>query len=244
MLVFGLSISLKALSEPLNIVGNSWPPYVEKSLETKGLAMEIVATSLQYKGYQPRINIETWSRVLEGVEIGVYDVVAAIWKTPERENKLLFSNPYLVNQIKFIKMKNTEAKYQSFDDLTGYLIGVVKDYAYDEAFLKSQILIKIPQNHIVQNLLKLTKGEIDLTLGDERALRYEINQYMRGYAPQLEFLNKPLSQRSLHIAVSKQNPNAKKIVADFNQAIAKMTKDGSLDAIVKKYDQNLGAKVK
>ena len=237
MLVFGLLISLKAFSEPLSIVGNSWPPYVEKTHETKGLAMEIVATALQQKGYQPRINIETWSRVLEGVEIGVYDVVAAIWKTPERENKLLFSNPYLVNQVKFIKMKSTEAKYQSLDDLTGYLIGVVKDYAYDEAFLQSKILIKIPQNHIVQNLLKLTKGEIDLTLGDERALRYEINHYMRGYAPQLEFLSKPLSQRSLHIAVSKQNQNAKKIVTDFNQAITKMTKDGSLDAIVKKYDK-------
>jgi polar amino acid transport system substrate-binding protein len=237
MLVFGLLISLKAFSEPLNIVGNSWPPYVEKSLSTKGLAMEIITTAMQNKGYQPRINIETWSRVLEGVEIGVSDVVAAIWKTSEREYKLLFSNPYLVNQIKFIKMKSTEAKYQRLDDLTGYLIGVVKNYAYDEAFLESQILIRIPQNHIVQNLLKLTKGEIDLTLGDERALRYEINHYMRGYAPQLEFLSKPLSQRSLHVAVSKQNPNAKKIIADFNQAIAKMTKDGSLDAIVKKYDK-------
>jgi len=237
MLIFGLLISLKAFSEPLNIVGNSWPPYVEKSIETKGLAMEIITTAMQRKGYQPRINIEIWSRVLEGVEIGVYDVVAAIWKTPERENKLLFSNPYLINQIKFIKMKKTEVKYQNLDDLTGYLIGIVRDYAYDEAFLKSQVLIKIPQNHIVQNLLKLTKGEIDLTLGDERALSYEINHYMSGYAPQLEFLSKPLSQRSLHIAVSKQNPNAKKIVADFNQAIDKMKKDGSLDAIIRKFDK-------
>lgn len=200
------------------------------------MAVEIVTAALQQKGYQTISRVETWPRVLEGVEIGVYDVVVAIWKTPEREKNLLFSKSYLVNQIKFIKMKNTEVKYQSLDDLTGYLIGIVKDYAYDDAFLQSQILIRIPQNHIVQNLLKLTKGEIDLTLGDERAIRYEINHYMRGYAPQIEFLSKPLSQRSLHIAVSKQNPNAKKIVANFNQAIAKMIKDGSFDAIVKKYD--------
>lgn len=230
-------VSLKVAAESLGLVGNSWPPYVDKNQDTKGLSMEVVATALQLKGYQTRANIETWPRVLEGVEIGVYDVVVAIWKTPERQRKLLFSTPYLANQIKFIKMKNTEAKYQSLEDLTGYLIGVVKDYAYDDAFLESQILIRVPQNHIVQNLLKLTQGEIDLTLGDERAIRYEINHYMRGYAPQLEFLSKPLSQRSLHIAVSKQNPNAKRIVADFNQAIAKMIKDGSFDAIVKKYDK-------
>ncbi len=243
ILFFWQMVSLGLAAESLGLVGSNWPPYIDKNQDTKGLAMEIVETALKLKGYQTRPNIETWPRVLEGVEIGVYDVVTSIWKTPEREKMLLFSTPYLVNQIKFIKMKNTEAKYQNLDDLTGYLIGVVKDYAYDEAFLESQILIKIPQNHIVQNLLKLTKGEIDLTLGDERALRYEINQYMSGYAQQMEFLSKPLSQRSLHIAVSKQNPNAKKIVADFNQAITEMIKDGSFDGIVEKYDKYLGAKV-
>jgi polar amino acid transport system substrate-binding protein len=243
ILIFWLIVSLKVVAETLGLVGSNWPPYIDKNQNNKGLAMEIVETALLQKGYRIRANVETWPRVLEGVEIGVYDVVAAIWKTPEREEMLIFSNPYLVNHIKFIKMKNTEAKYQNLEDLTGYLIGVVKDYAYDEAFLESQILIKIPQNHIVQNLLKLTQGEIDLTLGDERAVRYEINQYMSGYAPQMDFLSKPLSQRSLHIAVSKQNPNAKKIVADFNQAITKMKKDGSFDTIVKKYDKYLGAKI-
>lgn len=33
-----------------------------------------------------------------------------------------------------------------------------------------------------------------------------------------------------------EKPKCKKIVANFNQAIAKVTKDGRFDAIVKKYD--------
>jgi polar amino acid transport system substrate-binding protein len=241
MLICWQMISSEVVAESLSIISNRWPPYVDETRASKGMAMEIVTTALQQKGYQTRTSIETWPRVLEGIEIGIYDVVAAIWKTPEREKNLLFSNPYLVNQIKFIKMKNTEAKYQNLGDLTGYLIGIVKDFAYDDAFIQSQTLIKVPQNHIVQNLLKLTQGEIDLTLGDERAIRHEINQYMHGHAPQLEFLSKPLSQRGLHLAVSKNNSNAKKIVADFNQAIAKMKKDGRLEVIVKKYDKNLAS---
>ncbi len=222
-------------AEPLGIVGSSWPPYIDKSQQSKGMAMEIVTVALQRRGYQTRISIETWPRALEGVEIGVYDLVAAIWKTREREKTLFFSQPYLANQIKFIKNKDTEVQYRTLEDLKGLLIGTVRNYAYDKDFLETQDLIKIPQNHIIQNLLKLTQGEIDLTLGDEKAIRYEIHQYMKGNEQQLEFLNKPLSKRNLRIAVNKNNPTAKKIVDDFNQAIAKMKADGTLAEIINKY---------
>ncbi len=231
--VWFVSISIQA--EPLGIVGSSWPPYIDKSHQFKGMAMEIVTTALQQQGYQTRTSIETWPRALEGVEIGVYDVVAAIWKTAEREKSLLFSQPYLVNKIKFIKLKDTEVQYQTLQDLKGFLIGTVKNYAYDKDFIGTQDLIKIPQNHIIQNLLKLTQGEIDLTLGDEKAIRYEINQYMKGNDAQLEFLDKPLSKRKLRIAVSKNNHAAKKIVDDFNRAIDKMNSNGTLARIINKY---------
>ena len=221
----------------LAIVVNSWPPYVEKQLPGKGLAMQIVANALQRKGYQSIITIETWSRVLEGLEVGVFDIVGAIWKTPEREKTLLFSKPYLVNRIKFIRHKNLQVEYQSLQDLSGYLIGVVKDYAYDEDFLKSELIIKIQQNHIIQNLLKLEQGEIDLTLGDERALSFELNRYMHGQAGNFKFLDKPLSTQGLHIAVSRQHPAGKQIITAFNQAIQEMQADGSLDRIVKQYDR-------
>ena len=234
--VFWFFLSFTVFAESISLVGNSWPPYVNKTHAKKGLVMEIVTTALQQKGYQSRMSIEDWPRALEGIEIGIFDVVVAIWKTPEREKKLLYSKPYLVNQIKFIKMKSTEVKYQTLDDLKGYLIGVVKGYAYDEKFNHSQALIKIPKNHIIQNLLKLTQGEIDLTLGDERAIRYEINQYMSGYADRLEFLSKPLSKRGLYIAVSKQHPNAKKIISDFDQSIETMLENGTIAALIKKYE--------
>ena len=219
----------------LNIVVNSWPPYVDKTLPNRGMAVEIVSAALQRKNYQFSIRVEPWPRALEGLEIGIFDLVGAVWKTPEREKFLFFSEPYLVNQIKFIKKKSLPLKFEKLADLKGYLIGVVRDYAYEEKFVKSTQLIKIPQNYIVQNLLKLVEGEIDLTLGDERAVRYELNRYMQGSKKDLVFLEKPLSERGLHIGVSKMNPKAEEIITDFNQAIKEMKADGSFDAIIQKY---------
>ena len=223
------------IAADLSIVVNNWPPYVDKILPGKGIAMQIVTSAMQRKGYQATIAIESWSRTLEGIDVGVFDVVGAIWKTPEREQWLLYSDPYLLNRIKFIKKKALPLKYENLEDLTGYVIGVVKNYAYDEAFVQSEQLIKIPQNHIIQNLVKLREDAIDVTIGDERAIIYELKQYMHGQIDEYEFLQKPLSERNLHIAVSKQNPQARKIIADFNQAIAAMKADGSLERMLNMY---------
>jgi polar amino acid transport system substrate-binding protein len=219
----------------LSVVVNTWPPYVGKALPGKGMAMQIVTSALHRKGHQTTITIESWTRTLEGIDVGVFDVVGAIWKTPEREKWLLFSEPYLQNNIKFIKKKSLVLNYQSLEDLTGYVIGIVKNYAYDEAFIQSQILIKIPQNHIIQNLTKLREDVIDVTLGDERAIIFELNQYMHGQVADYEFLRKPLSKQGLHIAVSRRNPAAQQIIADFNQAIAEMKADGSLEKFLAQY---------
>ena len=222
-------------SAALTIVAGQWPPYVDQSMVKMGLAMEIVSTAFERAGYQPAIRIETWPRSLEGLEIGIYDVVGTVWKTPEREKLFVFSDPYWINQIKFIKKKNLKVSYDNLDDLSGYVIGTIKDYAYGDEFVNSSTLIKIPQNYIIQNLSKLHEGEIDLTLGDEIAIRYTLNQYLKSSISEFEFLEKPLASRELYIAVSKQNPMAEKIVSNFNRTILEMKGDGSFDAITKKY---------
>lgn len=235
VLLFTMGVIGDVSSSALTVVAGRWPPYVDQTMANNGLAMEIVSYALERAGYQPSFRFEHWPRALEGVEIGIYDVVGTVWKTPEREKLFVFSAPYWVNQIKFLKKKNMDVNYQDLDDLSGYVIGVVKDYAYGDEFANARTLIKIPQNHIIQNLAKLREGDIDLTLGDELAIRYELNQYMKTGFSEFEFLEKPLTSRELYLAVSKENPNADKIVSDFNRVLLEMKNDGSFDAITKKY---------
>jgi len=222
-------------ADNLSMVVNTWPPYASRDLPDNGLAVELVRTALQRKGHQINLHYETWPRALEGLEIGIFDIVGAVWKTKEREKQILFSEPYLINQVKFLKRKKDTIKFTNLEDLTGYFIGIVKDYAYQDEFVNSRRHIKLPQNHIIQNLQRLLQGDIDLTLGDERAIVYEIKKYMPNRMKELEFLDKPLSRRPLYIGVSRQNPQAEKIISEFNQAIEKMRQDGSYQRIVQKF---------
>ena len=219
----------------INMVSNQWPPYVDDAAPEKGLAVELVNKALQRKGYQPRLHIENWQRALEGVQIGVFDATCAIWKTAKREQDLLFSEPYLDNKISFIKKKSLTVEYAHFTDLTGFVIGVLRDYAYSEQFTQSRILIKIPANHLIQNLQKLNQGTIDLTVGDELAINYALQKYLPMHANSFEFLAPPLANKKLYLAVSKSNKTAQTIIDDFNQAIKEMKLDGSYDQIISKY---------
>jgi len=225
-----------ALALNLSVVhSGTWPPYADEGLPQQGLALDLVTTALQRAGHQTEVRVDSLDRILEGGKIGVYDVFATPWYSDERNEFLEFSEPYLESRIRFIKRKDKQIEFNSLRDLKGMMIGVVRDYAYDDGFNASRDLIKISERNLVQNLLKLTQNRLDLTLDDELVLTYEINRYMPSSMKELEMLPRPLAVRGVHIGVSRENPAHAQIVADFDKAIVEMKKDGTYDRIVAKH---------
>jgi polar amino acid transport system substrate-binding protein len=228
--------ALPSLAQELSVVhSGNWPPYSDEGLPQQGLAVDLVTAALARAGYQPVVRVDSLERILEGGKIGVYDVFATPWYSDERNQYLAFSEPYLESSIRFIKRKSSDFEYNDAGDLKGMMIGVVRDYAYDDEFNASRNLIKISERNLIQNLLKLTQGRLDLTLDDDLVLQYEINRYMPNSRKDLDMLPKPLAVRGVHIGVSRENPDHKKIVANFDKAIADMKADGSYDKIVAKH---------
>ena len=88
---------------------------------------------------------------------------------------MAFSEPYLSNKIKFITLKGKHIPYQNLQDLEDKVIGVVRDYSYDEAFMAADFLNRYESNSLESNLLKLVDGRIDLTLEDEIVALHSIN---------------------------------------------------------------------
>ena len=236
-LIFGAAVcSTAAVATDVSVVhSGNWAPYADEALPGHGLAIDLVTTALKRAGYTPVVNIDSLDRILEGGKLGVYDVFATPWFSDERNQYLHYSEPYLESYIRFIKKKDKKFDFESFADLKGMMIGIVADYAYDETFNQSRNLIKISERNLIQNLLKLTQGRIDLTLDDELVLQYEINQYMPNSMADLQLLPKPLAVRGIHIGVSRENPDHEKIAAAFDKAIADMKKDGSYELIVSKH---------
>ncbi|MCI0399873.1 MAG: transporter substrate-binding domain-containing protein [Gammaproteobacteria bacterium] len=227
LIVLSLSHFDRVCADELKLTASTWPPYTGPQLPENGLVVNLVTSALTRAGYTTSITFDTWPRSLEGTKIGVNDVITGAWHSDERAKYRTFSQPFIINEIKFITRKDRPIVYNNLEDLRGRVIGVVRDYAYGPEFDNATYLVKVPQNHVIQNLSSLFLDKIDLTLADERVARYELQKFMGGDISELTFLPKPLSANGLHIAVSKQRSDHEKIAADFDSAITAMKKDGT-----------------
>lgn len=229
-----LMLSTSVFAE-LRVAASAWPPYVDEKAERKGVAVAIVEQALTRAGYELSMVVDIWPRSLEGTRSGVYDVIAAAWYSDERNKELAFSQPFMENHLKFVKLKSSDITFDTMDDLNGKMIGTVRDYAYGEPFESAALVIRAPTNHALQNLNRLAKGQIDLVLADEYEAVYNIKNFLPGQENDFEVLPKIISTNSLHIAISRAHPDYEKILRDFDAEIVKMKGDGSLQAILDDY---------
>ena len=245
-LFIGVAVcSHTAMARDINVVhSGNWPPYADENLPGQGLAIDLVTTALKRIGYSPQVKTASLPQILEGSKTGVYDVFATPWYTMDRDQYLDFSQPYLQSSINFIKRTDTPFEYTGFDDLEGMTVGVIKNYAYDEDFSDSAAIEKISASSLTENLRKLVEKEVDLSLDDERVLRYTLSQSMPRSMATLEILSKPLAVRGINIGVSRKNPDHAKIVASFNETIAEMKRDGTYDRIIQKHKNYIDHPIK
>ncbi len=222
-------------AEPLKIAGSPWPPYIDPTRADKGVAMDLVRHIFERAGYQTEAYTAAWPRTLEGASLGIVDVIAAAWKTPEREKVLHFSDPYLVNVIKLVKRRDAPIRFRRFDDLKGLMIATVVGYAYGREFDEAEGIVRVPTNHVAQSLLLLERRKVDLAIGDQWVIRNELTHYMPRSIRQFEFLPRPVTERGLHVAISRENPDHERIAADFNRALKAMKADGSYDRLIEGY---------
>lgn len=229
-------ITFSAQAEKISIVVNTWPPYVDAALPDDGLAMKIVKTALTRAGYSPEVRVEKWEKALHGSKIGVYELVGAVWKTSERKEKLLYSDPYLTNNIVLVAHANSQIKFNSLRDLEGLIVGVLKDYEYDEKFMKNPRILKFQANRLTQNLIAVQQGRLDVAVADKRLALYELKHFMGNNRSDFHFLPKALSSRQLYVAAPKENPRSEELISKFNQGLAAIKKDGTYQKIINNYE--------
>lgn len=234
-LLFSLVFITPVQSQELSAVANIWPPYVDEVLPDGGLAMKIVKAAFKRSGYTPNIRVEKWEKALEGSKLGVYDVVAAVWKTSSRQKKLLFSDAYLTNNIVFVANAKNDIKYESLNDLHGLLIGILNEYAYDKKFMKDARILKFKANRLTQNLILVQQGKLDLAVADKRLALYELKHFLGNNRGDFQFLPKNLTTRKLYVAAPIANAQSKTIIKKFNQGLAAIKKDGTYQKILDSY---------
>jgi polar amino acid transport system substrate-binding protein len=226
-----------AKAENLRIVAEHWPPYVDEAAPQHGLAIDLITTALIRAQYDYTIDYQPWPRALEGGRIGVYDMIANIWYSDERAQDLDYSEPYLINDMRFIKRKSSPIKFKKLADLNNLVVGTVKDYAYPKEFAAAKNFVKVASPELFPAIGDLVKGQSDLVVGDLNAINYVLYTFLPVESKNLEILPKSVGLSKLYVAVSKANPKHAEIIKAFNEALRSMQEDGTYQTIIESHQQ-------
>lgn len=241
LLVFAATLGSGAhAGQEFRLLANTSPPYADASLPDQGLALELVTHIFAQTDYSPAITIENWSRAVEGARIGVYDALASVWYSTDREKDLLFSEPYLRSELLILKLRSNRGIYTSLQDLQGSRLGVRADYAYGVDFSTIPDVTLVQEDLLVPNLLSLLNGKVDFVIADQRTAAMQLHELLADKITQFEVVDINLPSVARHVAAARSWPGYEKMIAEFNRALAAAQQDGSLEVIIKKWDARYG----
>lgn len=244
-LLLAVSPSSHSAAEPalLPLATGDWAPYTTPDLPGQGIFTEVVSAVLTQAGFAPSYYFLPWKRGEQEVKRGEMFAVFPYIKIEEREKDFYFSDPIMPTTGRFFYLKSRFPKsidYQDLSDLRPYRIGGVLGYWYTTPFAAAHLNVEyVPSDH--QSVQKLYLKRIDLAACEELVCWALIDKLYPRHRTDFAVLDKPMNQGSLRLMVSKTYPHAQEILQKFNQALAQLRGNGTIDAILRRHKWNRSA---
>ena len=247
-LIILLSIAILPLIAPtahandyLEITTDDWPPYeYEENGKVVGFSTEIMEAVLK----DMNVNISTlkvypWARAEYMASEGLVDIIYSAAKSDKRMECCHFPDEHLINSpnVLFIRKEDLgKLKFNSFNDLKGHSVGIVRDYSYTKEFmdyLKNENIVTDIAFDDTSNFKKLMAKRIDYIpadLGNSIGIIKKLNLTGKVHA----FLGNPIKTDGLYIMFSKKRIK-KSFVDKFSAHLTKFKKTEAYNKIYKKY---------
>jgi polar amino acid transport system substrate-binding protein len=215
--------TISAQAAPLTLVSTAWPPFTNAAGQPR-FALDLVEAALGRFGVTARTTIVTADEFTPALLSGRFDGSGAVWKDPERERVLIFSQPYLENRLVLVGRHGADVSAKTLGDLKGKRVAIVEGYSYGES-IDSAGPAFVRSKSEEDSLSQLLNGDVDYTLVDELVVHYVVRNYPKESAARLQIGSTPLVRRELFFAVSKARADAESIVARFNAQLRGMIAD-------------------
>jgi polar amino acid transport system substrate-binding protein len=220
------------------LVTLEYPPYeYSENGNIKGMAVEIVQETFRSMGHDVEIEIWPLARSIEMVKNGEVDGIFTFFKTPEREDFVLFSKEVLLKQKISLWVKNNSII--DFDGdlsaLRNYRFGVVRKTSYGSIFdnaVKNGTL-KVFESYTIEECVnQLINGRVDIWVSNRAGAAYELKKAGK-YLEVREVI--PIIQDLPAFVGFSKKRNLEGLRNDFDKALSKFKNTRNYSRIVKKY---------
>lgn len=241
-LIIGCGHSIVSAQTTMRLGTDDWRPYeFEQENELTGYSVEIVQHVFQQMGIEiSSLEIFPWARAEWMVFNGELDALFSVTKSQEREDACFFPSEALIQSdwVLFIRKSDVgQLKFDTFDDLKGKQVGVVREHAYTPEFWD---FLKRENNYQdvtadAQNFRKLAANRVDYIASEYAVGMSLLNEL--GLTDQIVALTEhPLKSAGLFIMFSKKTVQAE-TVAQFSEVLRQFKTTPAYQEIAAKYLQ-------
>ena len=223
-----------ASADTIKIVSDTaYAPFEFKDTDQtyKGIDVDIINKVAEIKGWNIQMSYPGFDAAVNAVQAGQADaIMAGMTKTKERENVFTMSDTYYDTKVVIATTKSN--KITKYEELSGKTVGV-KNGTAAQRFLESikdkyGFTIKTFDTGDLMNN-SLSTGAVNAIMDDKPVIEYAINQ---GQDLSINMDGEAVGSFAFGV---KKGSKYEYLVTEFNEALAQMKKDGSLDKIINKW---------
>ena len=232
-LILVLLISSPITAETLRISSIDWQPYSGRELTNGGIFNQLITEAFLRAGYDVEYEYVPWGRALARAYNGQVDVVAPIYLSATRQEKLGFSDAVYRVDSKLITLADSTMTFDgTMASLRPYTIGLLRYSALVPPLKMAGIqVVEYTEQH--QHIGLLLKRRVDALLLASEVFFYQQQQHQPDLDKStLRVLTPAYSSLDLHIAVSKKRADYHAIIEAFNHGLAAMKADGTYEALL------------
>ena len=231
LLLLGAHTCCVLAAGELRLSSDAWPPFTD-AIGQPRVALEIVHTALTRIGHKAETTIVEAGSLIPIIRDGRSQGSGALWRTPEREEFLVYSEPYLENRLILVGRRGADVSAASWQDLRKRKVAVVQAYGYGLDGVRDGPDF-VPGETEKANLQALRDGKVDYVLIDELVARHMMENSPPETRSDYVIGQQPMVQRTLHLALRRDVPDVAGIIANFNQQIQAMQADGTYNEILR-----------
>lgn len=229
--------ALGAGKTPLRVVGTRFEGVYERQSggEFAGLGVEVVRMLARRRGCPVLFDLYPWRRAQQRVSMGLADVLVGPYKSPEREQAMLFSGqPLFQDQVAFY----SRARGMLFWDgdyaaLKGKRIVTLNGWSYGEAFTAAAADLNISvANNVENGLMMLIYGHVDLFASNRRDTDPVIQRM--GLTDKLLPVAPLIDTQNAYFAFPKM-PIGEELAGAFDQLLSELKSSGELRRMARRH---------
>ncbi|MCX7205685.1 MAG: transporter substrate-binding domain-containing protein [Proteobacteria bacterium] len=228
-MLFSLFLASPAYS--VLLVGAEVPPFATSSAGGSGLAVEILQEAAKRLNESSAVSVMPFARAMAVTMQGTDIFVTPLGRVASREEKYQWVAPLMDEVFVLISHKKFQARPLSREQVDRLIIGVMRNSVGEglAAEFASATIDAVPME--ATNAKKLAAGRIGAWVASWNTALYA--QREAGLAAEDLVRGEVLMRTSLYVAASLKMPQQE--VQRWRKMLEKMRKDGSIEAIEKKY---------